>query len=67
MPAVRAISRIHLRPALVPADATNYNTPESFRPVTEHLRGTHQHLQGRDATQFAADGEFPVKRWAKAH
>ena len=33
----------------------------------EHLRGTHHHLHGRDASPFAAHGEFPVKPLEKAH
>jgi len=33
----------------------------------EHLRGTHPHLHRSDASPFAIRGEFPVKRWAKAH
>ena len=33
----------------------------------EHLTGTHHHLLARDASQFAARGEFPVKPCEKAH
>jgi hypothetical protein len=33
----------------------------------EHLRRTHHHLQGRDASPFAADERFPVQRSIKGH
>jgi len=33
----------------------------------EHLRGTHHHLQDRDASLFAIADAFPVKPFEKAH
>ncbi len=33
----------------------------------KHFRGTHRHLHRRDASQFAAGHEFPVKQSEKAH
>jgi hypothetical protein len=33
----------------------------------EHLRGTHHHLLGRDASLFATHPTIPVKRSDKGH